>query len=134
MLKKNEIADFQKIPYYPISFKSGNGAILYDYDNKEYIDFLASASSANIGHGNKEIADAVYEQMSRITQYASVYFPMREGIDLSKKILSLLGKENMRVAYSNSGSEAIDCAMKLAKAYTKRNKIISFREAYHGAT
>lgn len=134
MLKKNEIADFQKIPYYPISFKSGNGALLYDYDNKEYIDFLASASSANIGHGNKEIADAVYEQMSNITQYASVYFPMKEGVELSKKILSLVGKENMKVAYSNSGSEAIDCAIKLAKAYTKRNKIISFREAYHGAT
>lgn len=134
MLKKDEIAGFQKIPYYPISFKSGNGAILYDYDNKEYIDFLASASSANIGHGNKEIADAVYTQMSNITQYASVYFPMREGVVLSQKILSFVGKENMKIAFSNSGSEAIDCAIKLAKAYTKRNKIISFKEAYHGAT
>lgn len=132
--KESYIANFQKIPYYPISFKHGKGAILYDYNEKEYIDFLASASSANIGHGNQEIADAVYNQMKKITQYASVYFPMPEAEILSKKLISILGKKDIKIAYSNSGSEAIDCAMKLAKAYTKRNKIISFKEAYHGAT
>ena len=132
--KESYIANFQKIPYYPISFKYGKGALLYDYNGKEYIDFLASASSANIGHGNQEIADAVYNQMKKITQYASVYFPMPEEEVLAEKLISLLGEKNMQVAYSNSGSEAIDCAMKLAKAYTKRNKIISFKEAYHGAT
>lgn len=51
---------------------------------KPYIDFLASASSANIGHGNKEIADAVFEQMEKITQYSSVYFPMSQGQILAK--------------------------------------------------
>ena len=50
--KESYIANFQKIPYYPISFKYGKEALLYDYNGKEYIDFLASASSANIGHGN----------------------------------------------------------------------------------
>lgn len=130
----SHIADFQKIPYYPISFKYGKGALLYDYDGKEYIDFLASASSANVGHGNEEISNAVYEQMKKITQYASVYFPMREEEELSEKLIELTGERNMQVAFSNSGSEAIDCAIKLAKAYTKRNKIISFKEAYHGGT
>ena len=130
----SHIANFQKIPYYPISFQKGNEAILYDYDGNEYIDFLASAGSANIGHGNKEIADAVYNQMNKITQYASVYFQMKEGEILAEKLLKVLERDNMQVAYSNSGSEAIDCAIKLAKAYTKRNKIISFKESYHGAT
>jgi len=61
--EKGYVAKFQRIPYYPVAFKSGDGALLYDYDGKEYIDFLASASSANVGHGNKEIAEAVYNQM-----------------------------------------------------------------------
>lgn len=130
----NYIANFQKIPYYPTSFKSGNGAILYDDNDKQYIDFLASASSANIGHGNKEIADAVFTQMKKITQYSSVYFPMPQGQTLAKKLIQLLNDDNMQVAYSNDGSEAIDCAIKIAKAYTKRNKIISFKEAYHGSS
>ena len=132
--RESYIANFQKIPYYPISFRSGKGALLYDYNGKEYIDFLASASSANIGHGNSEIADAVYEQMKKITQYASVYFSMPEEEILAQKLIKLIGEKNMQIAYSNSGSEAIDCAIKIAKAYTKRNKIISFKEAYHGAT
>lgn len=130
----NYVANFQKIPYYPVSFKYGSGAILYDYNNKQYIDFLASASSANIGHGNKEIADAVFNQMRKITQYSSVYFPMPQGQILAKKLIQLLGDDNMQVAYSNDGSEAIDCAIKIAKSYTKRNKIISFKESYHGSS
>ena len=128
------IADFQKIPYFPVSFKSGKGALLYDYNEKEYIDFLASASSANLGHGNEEVAKAVFEQMKKIAQYTSVYFPMKEGEVLAEELLKLLNEENMQLAYSNDGSEAIDCAIKLVRAYTKRNKIISFKGAYHGAT
>ena len=62
------VALYQRIPYYPIAFERGKGALLYDYDGKEYIDFLASASSANAGHGNEEIAEAVYNQMKNITQ------------------------------------------------------------------
>ena len=59
---------------------------------------------------------------------------MPEGEILAKKLVDLVGNENMRVAYSNSGSGAIDCAIKLAKAYTNKNKIISFKGAYHGST
>ena len=125
------VADFQKISYYPSCFKYGRGALLYDYNGKEYIDFLSSASSANVGHGNE---NAVFTQMKKIAQYTSLYFPMPEGEALAKKLINLLRYKNMQVAYSNSGSAAIDCAIKLARAYTKRNKIISFKGAYHGST
>ena len=131
---KGFVAKYQRIPYYPVSFKSGNGALLYDYDGKEYIDFLSSACSANIGHGNKEIADAVYGQMSRITQYICAYFQMKESMDLAEQLVSLTGRPDMQVAYSTTGSESIDNAIKLARAYTGRNKLISFTESYHGNT
>ena len=128
------VAKYQRIPYYPVAFKSGNGALLYDYNGKEYIDFLSSASSANLGHGNKEVADAVYDQMCNITQYTCAYFQMKEAMDLAKKLTEITGRENMQVSYSTTGSEAIDNAIKLARAYTGRSKIVSFTESYHGST
>ena len=101
---------------------------------KEYIDFLASASSANLGHGNKEVADEVYNQMKNIAQYASAYFQMKEPMDLAEKLTSIIGRPNLQVSYSTTGSEAIDNAIKVARAYTGRSKIISFTESYHGST
>ena len=59
------LARAQKIPYTPVAFERGWGALLYDYEGREYIDFLSSASSANVGHGNAEIARAAADQMAR---------------------------------------------------------------------
>lgn len=132
--EKGFVAKYQRIPYYPVAFERGNGALLYDYNGKEYIDFLASASSANLGHGNKEVADAVYDQMSRVAQYTCAYFQMKEAMDLAEKLVSLTGRDNMQVSYSTTGSEAIDNAIKVARAYTGRSKIVSFTESYHGST
>lgn len=128
------IAPAQKIPYTPVAFERGDGARLFDYAGNEYIDLLSSASSANIGHGNKEIAQAVKEQMEKIAQYTLVYFPMKEPVDLAEKLIALSGRSNMQVSYSASGSAAIDGAIKYVRGYTGRPKVISFIEAYHGST
>ncbi len=129
------LAKTQKIPYCPISFKSGKGALLYDYNGKEYIDLLASASSANIGHGNEEVAEAVKEQMTNLAQYTIAYFSCKEPVEYAEKLIELYpGDNNKKVLYSTTGSESIDAAIKLAKGYTGRNKIISFNGAYHGST
>jgi len=132
--EENVIAKMQKIPYAPISFEKGDGALLYDYEGKQYIDFLASASSANMGHGNKEIAECVKEQMERLPQYAMAYFTTKEPVEYAEKLISLTGQEDMKVAYALTGSASIDGAIKIARAYTGRMKIISFFESYHGST
>lgn len=133
--EKLVLSQIQKLPYCPIAIKSGNGALLYDYDGNEYIDFLASASSANLGHGNKEIAQAVKDQMDDITQYTIAYFTCEPPVSLAEKIIELAPGDNYKkVLYSTTGSESIDAAIKLAKGYTGRNKIISFNGAYHGST
>ena len=124
----------QKIPYAPISFASGDGALLYDYEGKQYIDFLASASSANMGHGNKEIAACVKKQMETLPQYAMAYFTTKEPVAYAEKLISLTGQTDMKVAYALTGSASIDGAIKIARAYTGRTKIISFFESYHGST
>lgn len=123
-----------RIPYIPISFVKGDGALLYDCDGNEYVDFLASASSANIGHGNKEIAAAVYEQMSELAQYTSAYFPSRPMVDLAEKLAKMTGRKDMMVSYACTGSASIDGAIKFARGYTGRPKIVSFSESYHGST
>lgn len=125
----------QKLPYCPIVFKYGKGSLLYDYEGKEYIDLLSSASSSNIGYGNEEIAEAVKEQMLKLSQMAMVYFPCKEPVEYAEKLIELYpGDNNKKVLFSTTGSEGIDAAMKLAKAYTGRNKIISFNGSYHGST
>ena len=129
------LAKTQKLPYCPIAFESGKGALLYDYEGNEYIDLLSSASSANIGHGNCEIAQAVKDQMSKLAQFSTVYFSCREPVEYAEKLIQLYpGDNNKKVLFSTTGSESIDAAIKLSKAYTGRNKIISFNGAYHGST
>lgn len=133
--EKKFLSSIQKLPYCPIAIKNGKGALLYDYDGNEYIDFLSSASSANIGHGNKEIAQAVKNQMDQITQYTIAYFTCESPVLLAEKIINLApGDNDKKVLYSTTGSESIDAAIKLSKGYTGRNKIISFNGAYHGST
>ena len=72
--------------------------------------------------------------MKNIAQYASAYFQMKEPMDLAEKLTSIIGRPNLQVSYSTTGSEAIDNAIKVARAYTGRSKIISFTESYHGST
>ncbi|WP_304340661.1 aminotransferase class III-fold pyridoxal phosphate-dependent enzyme [Metaclostridioides mangenotii] len=133
--EKQYIAKTQKIPYYPVAFKSGKGAMLYDFEGNEYVDFLASAGSANIGHGNKELSEAVKEQMDDLTQYTLAYFNSEPPIRLAEKLVEIApGDNNKKVLYSATGSACIDAAIKLSRAFTGRTKIISFFESYHGST
>ncbi|MDD2217508.1 MAG: aminotransferase class III-fold pyridoxal phosphate-dependent enzyme [Eubacteriales bacterium] len=129
------ISKAQKIPYYDMVFESGKGALLYDTEGNEYIDLLASAGSANTGNGNIEIADAVYEQMKKICQITPAYVYTEKNVELAKKLTELApGDFEKKVAFGLSGSDSIDGAIKFAKGFTKRNRLISFKGSYHGST
>ena len=132
---KKYIPSFAKIPYADVVFKRGEGVWLEDYDGKKYLDFLSSASSSNLGHGNRRIAEAVFEQMSNIVNYTSVYF-YTEPVSRLAKILSELapGAWPKKVAFGMAGSDGIDGMIKMVRAYTGKSKIISFVGAYHGST
>ena len=134
-LENEYIAKTQKVPYYPLAIKEGKGAIIRDYEGNEYIDLLSSASSANIGHGNEEIADVVRDQMAKIAQYTLGYFYCNAPVQLAKKLIEITpGDFEKKVLFTNSGSASNDGAIKLARAYTGRSKIISFIEGYYGST
>lgn len=132
--ERDFIAKTQKIPYHPVSFVSGKDALLYDAEGKEYIDFLSSASSSNVGHGNERIAKAVYDQMNDLAQYTFAYFNTEAPVLLAEKLVEVTGVEEGKVLFSATGSASVDAAIKLARGYTGRTKIISMFESYHGST
>lgn len=135
LAEKKYLAKAQKIPYYPLVVEKGRGALVYDAEGREYIDMLSSASSANIGHGNAAIADAVCEQMKRIAQYTIGYFHCKEPVMLAQRLVELWpGGGFEKVLFTNSGSAANDGAIKLARAFTKRKKLISFILGYYGSS
>ena len=117
----------------PIAVKYGEGVYLYDYDGKRYLDFSSGLMNVNIGHGNQRVTDAVARQMQEVSYVTPSCVTKARG-DLGKKIASLTPGGLNRTLFTIGGAEAIDNAVKLARMYTGRHKILARYRAYHGAT
>ena len=117
----------------------GEGIYVEAADGKRYVDLIAGMWLKNIGHGRKEIADAVYEQMMDIS-YSPGGTVSPATVKLAAKVASLAPDKDSRVYFVSGGSEAVETALKMAKKYQKnvgeplRYKVISRRGSYHGAT
>ena len=135
LLKQNENYVMKNLQYFPLVIKEAHGSIITDYDDNKFIDFLSSASSLNLGSSNPVIVKAAKEQLDKFSHYIAGYFQNKEAIEYAKLICSVYpGGVKAKVAFTNSGSEANDTAIKFARAYTKRHKIIYFNNSYHGTT
>tara|TARA_Y100000590_G_scaffold90437_1_gene101997 strand:- start:2470 stop:3849 length:1380 start_codon:yes stop_codon:yes gene_type:complete len=115
------------------------GVWVYDVEGKEWFDTLSGMWLVNIGHGRKEIADAVYEQMQGIS-YSPGGTVTPVTAELAGRVASLAPDKQARVYFVSGGSEAVETALKMAKNYQKnigeptRYKVISRKGSYHGAT
>lgn len=117
----------------PINIKSAKGVYLYDRDDKRYIDFSSQLMNVNTGHGHPKIAEAVQAQMQEL----SFVFPgMATEVrgKLGKKLAEITPGDLKRSFFTLGGAEAVENAMKLARIYTGRHKIITQYRSYHGAT
>ncbi|MHC1731929.1 MAG: aspartate aminotransferase family protein [Bacteroidales bacterium] len=124
-----------RVPYYPLVVMRGRGAIIEDADGNEYIDMLASAGASNTGHCHPKIVEAITDQAQEIIHYTPAYMYNEPMISLAEKLVEITpGKFRKKVMFGLSGSDSNDGMMKIARAYTGRNKIISFVGAYHGST
>ena len=118
---------------------SAKGVWVEDANGKRWFDTLSGMWLKNIGHGRKEIADAVYEQMQDIS-YSPGGTVSPVTVRLAAKVASLSPDKDSRVYFVSGGSEAVETALKMAKNYHKNNgeparwKVISRRGSYHGAT
>jgi acetylornithine/succinyldiaminopimelate/putrescine aminotransferase len=111
------------------------GSFLYERTGKRYLDLIAGISVSVLGHGHPVVVEAVKEQAERY-MHTLVYgeYVLSPQVELAALLASLLPDSLNAVYFTNSGSEATEGAMKLAKRYTGRAEIIACREAYHGST
>jgi len=122
------------IPTYmrnPVQFVRGEGATLWDEEGNEYLDFLAGISVLNVGHCHPRVVAAIQEQATRLMHVSNLYYT--EPVMLLSKALSessLRGK----VFFANSGAEANEAAIKLARRAKPGGEIVVLRDAFHGRT
>jgi adenosylmethionine-8-amino-7-oxononanoate aminotransferase len=125
----------------PRIIERGEGVLVWDAAGREFIDGLAGLWCVNVGHGRKEIADAVSEQMARLA-YAPTFFGYsnRPAIELAERLTARAPRGLTRILFTNGGSESNETNIKVARYYWKLNgrpgkvKIISRRSAFHGVS
>ena len=117
----------------PIAIKYGEGVYLYDYDGKRYIDFSSGLMNVNIGHGNQRVTEAVMKQMQEVSYVTPACVTKVRG-DLGKKLASITPKGLTKTLFTVCGATSIDNAIKLARLYTGRHKILCRYQSFHGAS
>jgi len=108
--------------------RDGRGSKLYDVDGREYIDYLLGSGPMILGHGHPTVAAAVAEQAARGSHFFMLSAPI---IELAKLVCAAVPCSDL-VRFTGSGSEAITFALRLARAFTGRQKILKFEGGYHG--
>ncbi|QMW05645.1 aminotransferase class III-fold pyridoxal phosphate-dependent enzyme [Spirosoma foliorum] len=117
----------------PIAVKYAKGVYLYDYDDKRYIDFSSGLMNVNIGHGNQRITEAVVRQMQEVS-YVTPYCVTKVRGELGKKLAEICPGDLNKAFFTLCGATSNEAAIKLARLYTGRHKILSRYQSYHGAT
>ena len=117
----------------PINVEYGKGVYLYDYDGKRYLDFSSGLMNVNIGHGHQRVTQAVVRQMEQISYVTPSCITKARG-DLGKKLAEISPGNLTKTLFTVCGATAIENAIKLARLYTGRHKIIARYRAFHGAS
>ncbi|MEO6130760.1 MAG: aminotransferase class III-fold pyridoxal phosphate-dependent enzyme [Saprospiraceae bacterium] len=117
----------------PIAVKHAEGVYLYDYDGKRYLDFSSGLMNVNIGHGNQRVTRAVVEQMQQVSFVTPSCVTEVRGL-LGKKLAEITPGNLKKTFFTVCGATAIENAIKLARLYTSKHKIIARYRAFHGAS
>ena len=140
-MKENILKNFNtyqaKTTPNPLSIvvKKATGSYITDYNNKKYLDFIAGISACPLGHRHPKVIEAIKDQINKYL-HVMVYgeFALKTTSDLAKEVINLLPKNHESIYFTNSGTEAIEGAIKLVKKATKKSKIIAANNSYHGST
>ncbi|AIZ56221.1 glutamate-1-semialdehyde 2,1-aminomutase [Candidatus Methanoplasma termitum] len=124
---------FQNYGRMDIALTHGKGAYLYDTEGKEYLDLVSGIAVNSIGYAHPEWVKAMEDQISKLIHVSNLYYTAEQA-ELGEKLASVMPGDLQRSLFVNSGAEANEGAMKLAVRYTKRSKIISALNGFHGRT
>jgi 4-aminobutyrate aminotransferase len=119
--------------YQEISFDWGEGSYLYDFEGKRYIDLVVGIATCSVGHCHPEVVEKVREQAGRLMHTSSIGY-YRENVEYAE-LIKQVGPASMRdgkVLFVNSGSEAIEAGLKMARMVTRRPTVIAFMGGFHG--
>ena len=119
---------FKAVGDYPVFIERGKGAYLYDVDGNKYVDYICSWGPLLLGHQPEAVSKAVMEALTKGSTYGA---PTAIEVEMAKKIVDAVPSVEM-VRMVSSGTEATMSALRLARGYTGRNKIVKFEGCYHG--
>lgn len=134
--KANECLMHTYVPL-PIIITHGEGSCLFDENNKKYIDFTSGIGVSSVGYNNKKLNEAILNQLNSFAHLSNIFLST-PTVELANKLTTI--SKMSKVFFSNSGAEANEGALKLAKKYSymkyggKRNKILSLKDSFHGRT
>ena len=118
---------------FPLSIVRGKGSLVWDSDGKEYVDFMTGIGVALVGHSNDFVVRAIKEQADRlITCHGTFYNDARAGF--MERLVKAAPKGLGKALLTNSGTESVEAAIKLARRHTARKRIVSMKGAFHGKT
>jgi 4-aminobutyrate aminotransferase len=120
---------------YPLVVARGSGAVIEDVDGNLFLDFTAGIAVTATGHCHPHVVAAIQDQAAKLIHMSGTDFYYQPQIDLSQRLAELApGKSPKRVFFTNSGAEALEAALKLARWHTGRSRAIAFLGAFHGRT
>ncbi|MFZ3168502.1 MAG: acetylornithine transaminase [Candidatus Methanoperedens sp.] len=131
IVSKYEKYIFQTYTRQPIAIKSAQGALVTDVDGKEYIDCVAGIAVNNVGHCHPEVVSAIKQQAEQLIHVSNLYYTENQAI-LAEELAGISGMD--RVFYCNSGAEAVEGALKLARKASGKKEFIATEHAFHGRT
>ncbi|MGQ9640252.1 MAG: aminotransferase class III-fold pyridoxal phosphate-dependent enzyme [Candidatus Bathyarchaeia archaeon] len=120
---------------YPLVVESGRNYIVKDVDGNEYLDFNSGLSCLNIGHSHPKMVESVKRQLEKFSHYSQKAFYYEVSVRLAEELCNLTpGTFDKRVFLSNSGTEAVEAAIKIARWHYRRPTILTYINAWHGET
>lgn len=121
--------------FYPLAIESAHGSLVKDVDGNQFIDFAAGIAVLSTGSTHPKVVEAIKNQAEKFIHFSYTDFYYENLVELSERLVSLVpGSFQKMVYYGNSGTEAIEAAMKLTRNHTKRPLFLSHSGAFHGRT
>jgi len=119
----------------PIVARKASGALIEDVDGNVFIDLFAGVGVQNVGHCHPEVVKAIKDQVDKFIHIAGTDYYYNIQVTLAEKLAAVApGRMQRKVFYTNSGTESVEAALKIAKAATKRQTFVGFLSAFHGRT
>jgi acetylornithine/succinyldiaminopimelate/putrescine aminotransferase len=116
---------------FPIEIKRGKGSFVWDSNDKKYLDFYGGHAVCLLGHSPDSVVKAITKQCEELMFYSNI-FDLKPSAELATQLSKTLLPAKYQIYFSNSGSEANETALKIARKLTGKNNIISFKNAFHG--